>query len=136
MIESRSRRSPEKVPKWDLTGTEGCGGGKVISLLPRVFSGYKSIYRRKKWVGGATRGPRGWGARLPPGRPPAPWPPRCVSDFHAKSPGLRLFQERSSRSFRSVWILFDIHFLRNTEIGRKTTICFGPSVNRLVPKIV
>ena len=40
--------APEKAPRWDLTGTEGCGGGKVVSLLPSMFSGYKSIYRPKK----------------------------------------------------------------------------------------
>ena len=37
-----------KAPRWDLMGTEGCGGGKVVSWLPWMFSGYKSIYRRKK----------------------------------------------------------------------------------------
>ena len=42
-----SGRSPEKAPRWDLTA-EGCGGGKLVSLLPWMFSGYKSIYRRKK----------------------------------------------------------------------------------------
>ena len=31
---------------------------------------------------------------------------------------------------------FDIPFLRNTEIGKKTTICIGPLVSRLVPKII
>src|SRR3990170_2504279 len=66
MIESPSGRSPEKAPRWDLMGTEGCGGGKVVLWLSLVFLGYKSIYRQKKYVGGATRGPRGWGARLPP----------------------------------------------------------------------
>ena len=25
---------PEKAPRWDLTGTEGCGGGKVVSWIP------------------------------------------------------------------------------------------------------
>ena len=44
-------------PKWDLTGTEGCGGGKVVSWLPLMSLGYKSIYRRKKYVGGAPWGP-------------------------------------------------------------------------------
>ena len=34
MIESPSGRTPEKVPRWDLMGTEGCGGGKVFSWLP------------------------------------------------------------------------------------------------------
>ena len=137
MIESPSGRSPEKAPRWDLTGTEGCGGGKVVSWLPLMFLGYKSIYRRKKYVGGATRGPRGWGARLPPwARPPASWPPRGVPDFNSKSSGLRLFQERSSRRFHSVWIPFGIPFLQNTEIGKKTETGTGPSVNRLVPKII
>ena len=32
--------------------------------------------------------------------------------------------------------LDDIPFLRNTEIGKKTTIWAGPTVNRLVPKII
>ena len=38
-------RSPEKAPRWDLIDTEGCDGGKVVSWLPWMFSGYKSIYR-------------------------------------------------------------------------------------------
>ena len=29
-----SGRTPEKAPRWDLTGTEGCGGGKLVSWLP------------------------------------------------------------------------------------------------------
>ena len=62
------RQIAEKGPRWDLMGTEGCGGGKVVSWLPLMFLGYKSIYRRKKYVGGATRGPRGWGRAYPPGR--------------------------------------------------------------------
>ncbi len=37
------RQDAEKGPRWDLTGTEGCGGGKVVSWLPRMFLGYKSI---------------------------------------------------------------------------------------------
>ena len=37
-----------KGPRWDLTGIEGCGSGKVVSWLPSMFSGCKSIYRRKK----------------------------------------------------------------------------------------
>src|SRR3954465_6463248 len=74
MIDSPSGRSPEKAPRWDLTGTEGCGDGKVVSWLPLMFLGYKSIYRRKKYVGGATRGPRGWGRAYPPwAHSPASW---------------------------------------------------------------
>ena len=44
MIDSPSDGAPEKAPRWDLTGTEGRGGGKVVSLLPQMFLGYKSIY--------------------------------------------------------------------------------------------
>ena len=69
VIGSPSGRTPKKAPRWDLTGTEGCGGGKVVLWLPLMFLGYKSIYRRKKYVGGATRGPRGWGRAYPLGAP-------------------------------------------------------------------
>ena len=47
VIDSPSGRLPEKAPRWDLTGTEGCGGGKVVSWLPWKFLGYMRIYRRK-----------------------------------------------------------------------------------------
>ena len=53
------RQITGKGPKMGSQGTEGCGGGKVVSWLSLMFLGYKSIYRRKKYVGGATRGPRG-----------------------------------------------------------------------------
>ena len=67
MIESPSGRTLEKAPRWDLTGTEGCGGGKVFSWLFLFVWGYMGIYRQKKQVGGVTRGPQGWGRALPPG---------------------------------------------------------------------
>ena len=40
---SPSGRMLKKAPRWDLTGTEGCGAGKVVSWLPLMFSWYKSI---------------------------------------------------------------------------------------------
>ena len=52
------------------------------------------------------------------------------------SSGLLSVHERSSRRFHSVWTPFDILFLRNSEIGKKTAIWAGPPVNRLVPKII
>ena len=66
MIESPFGRSPEKAPRWDLTGTEGCGGGKLVPWHSVIDLGYKSIYRQRKYVGG--EGPTRVGARLPPGR--------------------------------------------------------------------
>ena len=41
MIESPSGRTPEKVPRWDLMGTEGCSYGKVVSWLPGCFQGIR-----------------------------------------------------------------------------------------------
>ena len=142
MIDAPSGGAPEKAPRWDLTGTEGCGGGNRVFAPYMVFPGYMGIYRRKKYVGGATWAPRGWRAH-PGGRraqgvgaPPASWLPRRLLDVHSKSSGSRLFRKSRSRKFHSVWTLFDIPFLRNTEIGKKTAIWAGPPVNRLVPKII
>ena len=70
------------------------------------------------------------------GRAPASWTPRPFLDVHSKSSGSRLLQKSRSRRFRSVWIPFDIPFMRNTEIGKKTTIYTGPWVSRLVQKII
>ena len=137
MIDAPSGGPPEKAPRWDLTGTEGCSGGNRVSWCSWMFSGYMSIYRRRKYVGGTMRGPQGWARAHPHGACRAPsWSPRSWLDVHSKFPGLHLFQKDRSRRFHYVWTLFDIPFLRNTEIGKKTTIWVGPPVNRLVPKII
>ena len=125
VINAPSGGAPEKAPRWDLTGTEGCGGGKVVSWLSPIDLGYKSIYRRKKYVSGATRGPRGWGAPTPWARPPALWLPRGVPDFDSKSSGLLSVQERSSRRFHSVWTPFGIHFLRSSKTRKKQKLALG-----------
>ena len=48
MVDSPSGRAPMKAPRWDLADTEGCGGGIRFSWCSSMFSGYGSIYRRKK----------------------------------------------------------------------------------------
>ena len=40
--------APEKAPRWDLTGTEGCGGANRVSWCSSMVSGYIGIYRRNK----------------------------------------------------------------------------------------
>src|SRR4051794_23950231 len=72
MINAPSGRTPEKAPRWDLTGTEGCGGGIRFSWMPLMVWGYVGIYRRKKYVGGATWAPRGWGRAQGGRRAPLP----------------------------------------------------------------
>ena len=127
MIESPSGRSPEKAPRWDLTGIEGCGGGKWFRGSPGCFQGIR-VYigegSRSVELRGAHEG--GGCATLPRGR--------LVASL-TSTPSL-LDCVCSKNDPREGFIPFDIPFLRNTEIGKKTTICTGLSVNRLVPKII
>ena len=137
MVDSPFGRTPATAPRWDLADTEAYGGGNCVSLAPWMFSGYVGLYRRKKYVGGCPRGPRDRGVRPTGGaRPPISWEPRLLLDLHSKSSGSRSFQKSRSRRFHSVWTPFDIPFLRNTEIGKKTAIRAGPPVSRLVPKMI
>ena len=102
--------------RWDLTGTEGCGGGKVFQWMPLLVWGYMGIYRQKDQVKRVMGAPQGWGrALLPWACPPSLWPPRGSSDFVSKSPGSLLVQEKSSQRFYSVWTRFRIPFLRNSK---------------------
>ncbi len=81
VIDAPSSGAPEKAPRWDLTSTEGCGGGNRVSWCSQMFSGYVGIYRRNKYVGGRPRGPRDRGARhTGGGRPPISWGPHCSTD--------------------------------------------------------
>ena len=104
--------------------------GNVIfgtNVIQRTWSGRQGSSEEATRQGGATRGV---------GAPPTSWLPRRLLDVHSKSFGSCLFQKSRSRRFHSVWTPFDILFLRNTEIGKKTVIWAGPPVNRLVPKII
>ena len=66
MIDAPSGGALEQAPRWDLVDTESCGGGiRFLAPSPIVW-GYVGIYRRKKYVGGASRGPRGRGRALHP----------------------------------------------------------------------
>ena len=64
VMDAPSGGAPEQDPRWDLVGTEGCGGGIRFLALYLVVWGYAGIYRRKKYVGGATWAPQGWRVRL------------------------------------------------------------------------
>ena len=51
MIDAPSGGAPEQAPRWDLVGTEGCGGGIRFLAPYLVVWGYVGIYRSKKHVG-------------------------------------------------------------------------------------
>ena len=127
VIESPSGRSPEKAPRWDLMGTEGCDGGKLVSWLPGCFQGIR-VYIGERSRSVELRGAHEGGGRasLPRGR--------LVASL-TSTPSL-LDCICSKKDPHGGFVPFDIPFLRNTEIGKKTAICTGPSVNRLVPKII
>ena len=61
-MDALSGGAPEQAPRWDLVDTESCGGGIRFLAPVLIVWGYVGIYRRKEYVGGAPRGPRGRGA--------------------------------------------------------------------------
>jgi hypothetical protein len=119
VIESPSGRSPEKAPRWDLTGTEACGGGKVFLWMLLVVWEYLGIYTPKDRVRGASRDPQGRGRATPRGAP----------GTLAVASGLLLLGFQVLRmssgprkiivNFYSVWTPFDIPFLRNSKTRKK-----------------
>ena len=62
VIESSFGRLPKKAPRWDLTGTEASGSGKVLSWLSLVLGEYLGIYRTKIRVRRPAGGPQARGA--------------------------------------------------------------------------
>ena len=44
MIDSPSGGAPEQAPRWDLVGTEGCGGGIRFLAPYLIVWGYVNIY--------------------------------------------------------------------------------------------
>ena len=131
MIDSPSGGAPEKAPRWDQTGIEGCGSGNRVSWCSTMFSGYMGIYRRKKQVGGAAWGPRGWGhASLPLG---------LLASFLTSTPS-PLDHVCSKNNSPNDFIPFGLRliflFCETLKQAKKTAICTGPSVNRFVPKII
>ena len=64
MVDSPSGGAPEQAPRWDLVDTGSCGGGIRFLAPSPIILGYVGIYRRKEYVGGGSRGPRGRGRAL------------------------------------------------------------------------
>ena len=75
----------------------------------------------------------GGGRAYPLGR--ALLPRGRLAEFQTSTPSF-LDCVCSKKDHREGFIPFGIPFLQNTEIGKKTKTGTGPSVNRLVPKII
>ena len=80
MIDTPSGGAPKKAPRWDLVDTESYDGGIRVLAPYLVVWGYMDIYRRKKYIGGASRGPRGRGR--------APYPCEHLVAFLTEGPSL------------------------------------------------
>ncbi len=73
MINSPSGRVPEKAPRWDLTGTEGCGGGKVqkVAAVEIGFRGAPGCFQGIwVYIGGRSTSVELRGAHEGGGAPP------------------------------------------------------------------
>ena len=94
VIDTPSGGAPRKAPRWDLVDTESYGGGIRVLAPYMIVWGYVGIYRRKKYVGGATGGPRGWG--VPPlGHAPCLMGP---SMLHRRTPSSYIYPRTPRRS--------------------------------------
>ena len=125
--------APEKALRWDLPGIESCGGEIGFRGYLGCFQGIweyiggisRSVELRGAHEGGGAPGPLGH-TLLPRG---------LLASFLTSTPSL-LDHVFSKNNSPEGFIPFDIPFLRNTEIGKKTAIWVGPPVNMLVPKII
>ena len=72
MIDVPSGEAPEQAPRWDLVDTESYDRGIRVLAPYLIIWGYVGIYRRKKYVGGATGAHEGGGAPGRVGRAPLP----------------------------------------------------------------
>ena len=121
-----SGRVPEQGPNWFLVAIEACGGGTPdLFCSPKVL-GYMGIYRRKKSVRGATRGPRGWRAR--PGGWARPLPRALLVDpltCTASLPYCFLSKNNSSEGFILFGLRLIFLFCETLKQGEKQKLALG-----------
>ena len=63
MVDAPSGGAPEQAPRWDLVGTEGCGGGIRFLAPSLIVWGYVDIY-----IGGTSTSVEQQGAHEGGGR--------------------------------------------------------------------
>ena len=117
---SPSGRVPEQGPDWFLVATEACGGGTPDLLCSPKVLGYIGIYRRKKYVRGAMRGPRGWRVR--------PLPRAFLVDPLTCTPSLRdcfLSKNNSPEGFIPFGLRLIFLFFEALKQGKKQELALG-----------
>ena len=125
MIDSPSGGVPEKAPRWDLSRTETCGGGKGILWTPLRVSDFLGIYSDGIRSNRALWAPQGTRARLPPqAHPGASWAPPRASGL---LPMLLVFlwsNKKSPKSFVAFGLRLVLIFCK-TKTGQKTATGTG-----------
>ena len=96
------RQGAETGLDWFSVAMEASGGGTPDILCSPVVLGYMEIYRRKKYVRGAPRGPRGGRARPRGWARPLPrgllvGPPTCTPSLLGFFPSKNEFREVSGQ---------------------------------------
>lgn len=134
MIGSPFDRVPEKASIWDRGRTEGCGGEKSVSGGSLGFSHSLKIYRSGIRSDGATWGPQGNKARLPPRACPVAFSsPHFVSGLIPKLLGSLMSGKKTSKTFVAFGLHLVLIFSKNKN-KQKTTTGTRHWINRLVPK--
>ena len=109
------------------TRTEAMAVELRVSLCSRSFWGKWTYIGRRRAPGDARVGLDAGGRALERGAcPPPSRATRGSSDVVLKFLWRDFLQKYLSRRFHSVWTPFDIPFLQNPEIGKKTAIWTGP----------
>ena len=108
--------------------------------MEKWFGGFSGCFQGiRVYIGEETRSGELRGAHEGGVAPTPLGAPSCLmasSWSSRQSSGFLSVQERSSRRFHSVWTPFGIPFLQNSKIGKRTKTGLGPSVVRLLPKII
>ena len=118
MIKSPSGRMPEMATRWDLTGREGCGGGKVFSWMPMLVGDIWEYIGERIMSGSARGANKGGGAPYPLGVPSilvaASWLLRLHLQVSWLPSGPRNIIAKVLLCLDSVWYSFSVK-LKNRE---------------------
>jgi hypothetical protein len=120
MIDSPSGSVPEKASRWDLEGTDTCGGGKSVSGGSLLVWEYLRIYSAEIRSRGATSGPQAWEARLP-----SLSLPRASSGLLPKLPVFLLVQKKLIQSFFLRLDFVWYYFPKKPKTCRKQQLALG-----------